>query len=166
MSAEPTAPAEEFAPVLYVCKGRRITADNSLCAVLAPIQAAPTVDEDPTADSLYGLTSGTKWLRAGATYLIPTSGTTIKASAAKYQGQWRNTEQTATWQALTDAAETESETTKAHKRDAHGNQELLKQLRPLRSAYSKLIGTGKRLAFELAVLNALRRPVSEKERAR
>jgi hypothetical protein len=67
-----------FTPARYACKGRVYdAADGELNVVLAPIQDDGTLGPD----KYYQLTKGTRWLRAGAVYEIPTAenGSTIQA---------------------------------------------------------------------------------------
>jgi hypothetical protein len=151
-----------FTPARYACKGRVYdSADGELNVVLAPIQDDGTLGPD----KYYQLTKGTRWLRAGAVYEIPTTenGSTIQALNAKYTGKWGNTEDAAAWQFATQAAEAEDEMIRAHKREADGRAELLGLLRPLRALYARTIGTSRKLALEIALLNALRTPLRKGE---
>lgn len=53
---------------------------------------------------------------------------------------------------------------RAHKREADGPAELLGLLRPLRALYARTISTSRKLALEMALLNALRTPLRKGER--
>jgi len=152
-----------FTPAYYACKGRVYdAADGQLNVVLAPIQDDGTLGPD----KYYQITKGTRWLRAGAVYEIPTAenGSTIQAVNAKYTGKWENAEDGAAWQLATQAAEAEDAMIRAHKREADGRAELLELLRPLRDQYAKTISTSRKLALEVALLNALRTPIRKGER--
>ena len=152
-----------FTPAYYACKGRVYdAADGQLNVVLAPIQDDGTLGPD----KYYQITKGTRWLRAGAVYEIPTAenGSTIQAVNAKYTGKWENAEDGAAWQLATQAAEAEDAMIRTHKREADGRAELLELLRPLRDQYARTISTSRRLALEVALLNALRTPIRKRER--
>ena len=150
--------AEGFTPTLYVCKGRTFSRDEQkLWVVLAPIDG----DGALGSAKYYALGPNTRWLRAAATYEIPSNETRIQATNAKYKGIWEDKTQAAQWQLESQAAEAEDEMNRAHKRDADGRRELLELMRPLREAYGKSVATSRRLAIEMAVLNALRAPVKE-----
>jgi plasmid replication initiation protein len=152
--------SDEFVPKRYACKGRYYhPTANELYVELDPIEADGTLGQG----KLWGISKGTRWLRAGAVYEIPTNadGTTILAVNAKYQGQWEDKEAVVQWLLLTQAAEAEEAMARAHKKDPGG--ELLALLRPLREQYQKTIGTSRRLALEMALLHALRTPLKRGE---
>jgi hypothetical protein len=150
-----------FTPVRYACKGRLYdSADNTLNVVLVAIEADGTL---AGSGKYYPLTKGTRHLRSGAVYEIPTSDTSIQSGNAKYLGKWEDAAAIAQWQLETQAAETEDEMFRAHKRDADGRAELLELLQPLRAVYQKTIGTSRRDALEIALLRALRTPLRKKE---
>jgi len=140
-----------FEPVDYVCGGLRFE-DGSLNLHLFLLNG-----EQLGEPRIYGANKRTKDFLAGSMYRVPTSGTSIRAGDGEWIGKWPDKEQIAAWQAATRGAQVQANAAKMT-----GTEELLKQLEPMRKLYSGTIGTIRRTALELAVLNALRTPVKKR----
>jgi hypothetical protein len=149
-----TAPAAEpFEPICYVVKGQRFS-DGELSLLICPVE-----DGQPGKGLWFPVNKQTRRLHAGYVYNIPTSGTSIRSSEAKYLAAWSNHDQATEWQTEERAAQAMAEHHKKPK-----DAELLEQLRPLRKLYASTIGTGRRTALELTILAAIRTPLGRKEK--
>lgn len=151
-NSTPLIKSEDYSPVVYTCRGREFNGEDLNVVLIA---------EDTGKESLFDVTKGTKTLRPGGRYTIPTNNerNSIRSSFAEYLGKVEDETLVAGWQLNTRAANAQKERILRHKRELGPDLALLKVLLPLRKEYSKQLGSFRKQAMEMALLDAIRTPV-------
>ena len=154
-----TAPGSENPPVipekLFVCTGVRLKA-NSKTDLLIGFDELGDGDERGK-ERLFTFARSMAYYHAGAVYSIecPTE-TTIYPKSGRFVRRYEDGALTASWEALSEAAQASADAEKLRKRETARLRALLVALRPLRSEYARALPR-QRTALEVLVLEALRR---------
>lgn len=141
----------ELTKTRFVCIGRRQLKGGGLGLGIREIVGEGLGDE-----RFY---KTAKALRTGAVYDINANATSAALTSASYVGLYPDDGLRASWQGQSDAAETMAAIEKREKKEATRSEALMTVLRDLRREYQATNYRG-RLAIEVTLLEALRRPLT------
>jgi hypothetical protein len=113
-------------------------------------------EDDKEARTLVGFAAGKKKYTIGAVYEVETlrAQSKFRPGGARFLRMWPETERVARWQAAQKVRDIEIDAERREK--SADNDKIAECMEPLRREYRKMIGTTRRMAFELAVLQYLR----------